>query len=585
MTALRNSLTSLRLSLRLVWAADKRSMTLITAGQVVAAIAAVVSLVGLRELVALLDAGETSVARLAWPAALLLGATALTSIFAIVIAEVRLVANDAVERMTSLRVLEAVNRATAADFEDAAFHDLLQRASHRASTRAWAAVWASITIVTSFVTAAAISTALLVVAPIVFFVAVVAAAPGFLIARRNSRLLYEVNYQRTSDDRRRLTIESLLRGRRYAPEVRTLGANKQLLGRVERLYDERLERSRDVAKKRTRSGVLAALVGALLASSALFVLVFQLASGDLSLANGLTALVALQQVGARARSIAAAASDLDEAGLYLRDHDQFVREAMAKPETVGTELPVGTIVVREMSFRYSGANTEAVTKVDLEIGRGEFVAVVGENGSGKTTLSKVVAGLYEPTNGSVEWAGQSASAADRLASTRCVFQDYARFPLTLRENITLGLDPAPDSETFEQIIEAAGLKAIVDNLANGSDTLLAREFDDGVELSGGQWQRVAIARALAVESSLLILDEPSAALDPRQERDLVDRLRTAAKGRSVLFISHRFSTVRDADRIVVMKEGEIVEVGPHEELIEAKGLYAELFTLQAERYL
>ena len=585
MNALRNSLTSLRLSLRLVWAADKRSMTLITAGQVFTAIAAVVSLVGLRELVALLDEGETSVARLALPAALLLGATALTSVFAIVIAEVRLVANDAVERMTALRVLEAVNRATAADFEDAAFHDLLQRASHRASARAWAAVWASITIVTSFVTAAAISTALLVVAPIVFFVAVVAALPGFLIARRNSRLLYEVNYRRTSDDRRRLTIESLLRGRRYAPEVRTLGANDQLLSRVRRLYDERLERSRDVAKKRTRSGVLAATVGALLASAALFVLIFQLASGDLSLANGLTALVALQQVGARARSIAAAASDLDEAGLYLLDHDQFVSEAMAKPEIVGTELPVGTIALREMSFRYSGANTEAVTKVDLEIGKGEFIAVVGENGSGKTTLSKVVAGLYEPTNGSVEWAGQTSSAADRLASTRCVFQDYARFPLTLRENITLGLDPAPDGETFEKIIEAAGLKEIVDTLPKGPDTLLAREFDDGAELSGGQWQRVAIARALAVESSLLILDEPSAALDPRQERDLVDRLRTAAKGRSVLFISHRFSTVRDADRIVVMKDGEIVEVGPHQELIEAKGLYAELFTLQAERYL
>lgn len=560
-------------------------MTLITAGQAFTAIAAVVSLVGLRELVALLDAGETSVARLAWPAALLLGATALTSIFAIVIAEARLVANDAVERMTSLRVLEAVNRATAADFEDAAFHDLLQRASHQASTRAWSAVWSSITIVTSFVTAAAISTALLVVAPIVFFVAVVAALPGFLVARRNSRLLYQVNYRLTSDDRRRLTIESLLQGRRYAPEVRTLGASDQLLTRVRRLYDERLYRSREVAKKRTRSGVLAATIGALIASAALFVLIFQLASGDLSLANGLTALVALQQVGARARSIATAASELDEAGLYLRDHNQFVNEAIAKPEITGTKLPVGPIALRGMCFRYPGANTEAVAKINLEIGKGEFIAVVGENGSGKTTLSKVVAGLYEPTNGSVTWAGQPATAADRLASTRCVFQDYARFPLTLRENITLGLDPAPNGESFEKIVEAAGLNEIIGKLPKDSETLLAREFDDGVELSGGQWQRVAIARALAVESSLLILDEPSAALDPRQERDLVDRLRGAAKGRSVLFISHRFATVRDADRIVVMKEGEIVEVGPHYELMEAKGLYAELFTLQAERYL
>ena len=584
MSGFRGIVTSLRSSLRLVWSADRRSMLVISFAQATTAVVAVISLLGLRTLISRLEQGASSIDDLWLPSVVLVAATAVTSTLGVVISEVRLVANDAVERTTTLRVLEGANRAEFADFEEASFHDLLRRASHRASARAWGAVWASITLVTSAVTVAAISIALAILAPVVFAVAVIGAAPGFFVARRNSRILYDVNYWQTSEDRRRSALERLLRERRYAAEVRTLRAEGQLLDRIRVLFDDRLSRTRGVARKRLAASASAAVVSAVLAGIALLVLVSRIASGSLSLADGLVALVALQQVAGRMRTIATSLSDLDEAGLYLQDHDRFVAEANRKRGNSGRSLPVGEIELANVSFRYPDREADAVHNIELVIRPGEFVALVGENGSGKTTLSKIIGGLYQPSSGAITWDGAECPAADRLASTRCVYQDYARFPLSLRDNIGLGVAPRLSDERLYELIDTIGLSELTSSLGDGVDALLAREFDGGTDLSGGQWQRLAVARALAVDSSLLILDEPSAALDPRQERELVSTLRRACAGRTVIFVSHRFSAVRDADRIFVLNGGQIVERGPHDSLMAADGLYADLFTLQAEGY-
>jgi ATP-binding cassette, subfamily B, bacterial len=236
-------------------------------------------------------------------------------------------------------------------------------------------------------------------------------------------------------------------------------------------------------------------------------------------------------------------------------------------------------------------------EVCLDLRAGEEVALVGENGSGKTTLAKLLAGLYRPDSGTICWDDTDISTVDpdslrtRIA---VIFQDFERFHLTAAENIGLGrVEAIDDPAGIRGAAEQAGADAFIQRLPDGYDTMLGPEFtralvgpkDRGTDLSVGQWQRMALARAFYRRTPMVILDEPTAALDPRAEAELFDRIRSLLTGRSVLFISHRFSSVRSADRIYVLDAGRVVESGSHQELMATEGLYAELFTLQAAAYL
>jgi ATP-binding cassette subfamily B protein len=240
-------------------------------------------------------------------------------------------------------------------------------------------------------------------------------------------------------------------------------------------------------------------------------------------------------------------------------------------------------------FTYPGRPEPALDGVDIHLEAGEVVALVGENGSGKTTLAKIMAGLYPPDSGTVEWNGTDVSTFDqnRLRSQIAViFQDFVRYAFTAEENIGLGRADEPvDIEKIRAAAREAGADDFLAALPDGYQTPLSRLFDGGHEISGGQWQRVAIARAYYRQAPLVILDEPSSALDPRSEHDLFTSLRATLQGRTALFVSHRFSTVRSADRIYVLDAGKVVEHGTHDELMARQGLYAELFSLQADAYL
>jgi ATP-binding cassette subfamily B protein len=280
--------------------------------------------------------------------------------------------------------------------------------------------------------------------------------------------------------------------------------------------------------------------------------------------------------------------------LRLDDAMADAEAALAPPTETDvdvTALPRHHVRFRDVHFRYAGRDHDVLAGLDLEIPAGSSFAIVGENGAGKTTLVKLLARLYEPTSGVIEVDGVALSAVDPFAWQRrvaAIFQDFGRYPLPVTDNIGWGaVEHAGDRTALERAARRAGALEMIEGLPFGWDSVLDRQFDKGIEVSGGQWQRIALARALfAVEggAGILVLDEPTAQLDVRAEADIYERFLELTRGLTTIVISHRFSTVRRADRIAVIDTGRVVEQGSHDELMALGGRYAEMFRLQADRF-
>jgi ATP-binding cassette, subfamily B, bacterial len=268
------------------------------------------------------------------------------------------------------------------------------------------------------------------------------------------------------------------------------------------------------------------------------------------------------------------------------------RPATPDDAALPPDAPRTQIRFEDVTFRYPRSERSALAGLDLTIPAGRSLAIVGENGAGKTSLVKLLCGLYPPSSGRLRVDGHDLADLDERAwrdRVAVLFQDFARYHLPVRDNIGLGAPAyAHDEERLRAAAEKAGVLDLIESLPRGWDTVLSREYTGGVDLSGGQWQRVALARtmfAVGAGARLVILDEPTAALDVRAEAQLYDRFLELTEGLTTCLISHRFSTVRRADRIVVLADGGVVEDGTHEELLDLDGRYARMFTLQAARFL
>jgi ATP-binding cassette subfamily B protein len=365
-----------------------------------------------------------------------------------------------------------------------------------------------------------------------------------------------------------------------------------LIGQWDGLWDAYMLSLRRLIGRRMRLALVGRIGSALLSLGALAVLLTLVKNHQISLASAGAAGLALLMLSARIEAMANGGGSLYESGLFLSDLDNFLKLEAEYRDSHGTEMaPPSFSELRTdgLSFSYPGANVQAVQGVDISIKQGEIVALVGENGSGKTTLAKLLADLFQPTGGRILWDGQDVatmspeSVRDAVA---VIFQDFLMYAMPAAQNIGVGRpDAMGDLPAIIEASKQAGAHEFLSRLPNGYHNYLSKLFEDGQDLSLGQWQRIALARAFYRDAPFVILDEPSSALDPRAEHELFSRIRSMLGGRTVLFISHRFSTVRSADRIYVMKEGRIVEHGNHVELMEQHGLYAELFSLQAEAYL
>jgi ATP-binding cassette subfamily B protein len=496
-----------------------------------------------------------------------------------------------VERHVQDRILDVVADVDLSSFESPAFHDRLRRATVSASERSWLVSQAIVALVAALVTLGALAIVLVRIEPLLLLGVLVAYVPVHLATTRNSRASYEFNYWMTTPDRERAYLGGVLMGRAAVKEVRLFGSAGWLRERCDRLYDRRIEEFKALSRRRLQRSLVAHGGMIVLTAAGVAVLIHWALSGRITAAEAGIAAVALQQLGTRLRTVGGNAGTLHESSLFLEDVTTFLDMPTESSSAAGIAVPerFEHLAVDGVSFTYPGTDAEVLHDVSLEIGADEVVALVGANGSGKTTLAKLLCGFYRPSDGRILWDDDDVAGYDVHSLRRrvaAVFQDYVRYELSGQHNIGLGdTERIEDDVAIHVAARAAGADELLGGLPFGYGTRLSREYEDGVDLSIGEWQRVALARAFFRDAPFLVLDEPTASLDAHSEHELFDAMRDLQRGRAVLLISHRFSTVRSADRIYVLDQGRIIEEGSHAELVARQGRYAEMFTLQAAAYL
>ena len=419
-----------------------------------------------------------------------------------------------------------------------------------------------------------------------------AAVPGVVIRIRYSNQFYKWARSRTSTQRKARYLNRLLTGVEYAKEVRLFGLGTTLREWYAELRNAvRSERLALITRRSVFELLAQALALTAVFGSFAFVARGALA-GSITIGDMVMYFGAFQRAQEFFSNMLGGLAGLYENNLFLSDLETFLglQPRVAEPaEPKPFPRPIRRgIVFDDVSFRYPGAAHAVLDHIDLEIRPGEHVALVGENGSGKTTLVKLLCRLYDPTSGTISVDGtdyHDIAAADLRGEIGIVFQDYARYHLAARENIRFGnIDIGADDPRIIDAAVRTGADAVIRALPSGYDTVLGRQFEDGAELSIGEWQKVAIARAFLREGQIIVLDEPTASLDARAEAEVFERFHELSLGRTAILISHRLSTVRMVDRIFVLADGRIVESGSHDELIARHGRYAQLFELQARHY-
>jgi ATP-binding cassette subfamily B protein len=477
-------------------------------------------------------------------------------------------------------------------YEDAAYHDSLHRAQQDAPYRPTAVLGNLLRVTQSGLTVLGIVGLLVTIHWLLAVFLFVAVIPALWVQIRYSERYYEWQKRTSQLDRHVGYLSYLILHPPPAKEVRLFGLGDVLAGRYRDL--RRRLRSETIAMAKTRSlgDAFAQSVAALVVFGAFAYIAWRSYQGDLSIGDLVMYFGAVQRGQGAAQGLFAALGSLYEDNLFLTTLEDFMAvepEVAAPPDPRPVPDPIRQgIALEGVSFRYPGSSRPLLEKIDLVIRPGEVVALVGSNGAGKTTIVKLLCRLYDPDEGRITIDGIDLREFDPV-ELRCeisvVFQDFVHFFLPARDNIWFGdvTRPREDASIIEAAV-TAGADPFLRELRRGYDTVLGPLFSEGEELSIGEWQKVAIARAFFHEAQLLVVDEPTSALDALAEAELFEKLRDLVRGRSTVLISHRFSTVRMADRIYVIDDGKILESGSHEELMLLGGKYASLFRMQAAPY-
>ncbi|MBN1423633.1 ABC transporter ATP-binding protein [Candidatus Fermentibacteria bacterium] len=477
-------------------------------------------------------------------------------------------------------------------FEDPDYYDTLQRARQEGGSRPVRTVQNLTALVEGVVNLVAMMGLLLSFSPFMGAVMFIAAIPSVFMRLKYTDIRYRWQRERTERNRMVGAYDALMSGLGHAKEVRLYQLGGLLQDRWLELRRSLRGEYLDLARQRTVAGFWAQMAGALIVFGGVVLIARGALLGAITVGSMVMYYQAFQRGLSTLRSLMMGLADLYEGNLFLTNLQEFFQQTRrisepALPKPIARPITSG-IRFEGVSFRYPRCEKLVLKDIDMTLAPGEVVAVVGENGSGKTTMMKLLCRLYDPENGRILLDGVDLREYSTLAVRReigVIFQDFARYPVTARENIWFGdLTKEVDGADIEEAARRAGIHDTITGLPKGYDTLLGRWFKGGEELSIGQWQKIALARAFLRDSQIIVLDEPTSSMDARSEYEVFVHFRQLLKGRSAIIVSHRFSTVRLADRIYVVEEGRVIEHGSHEDLVRADGVYAKMYALQAAAF-
>ena len=491
----------------------------------------------------------------------------------------------------SVRVMEHAASLDVLAYEDPVFYDRLERARVQATDRVYM-IQAMGRLIQQVITTITLSITIMVFSPWLLLLLIAGVIPAFIGETHFAFLGYAKNFRQTPI-RRQLDYLRVLGGsKEAAKELKLFGLRDFLTGRFKILADQVYDEDISLARRKVMAGSLLSMIGTAGYYSAYVYAVWRTVTGVFSLGTLVLLANAIRDASSNLQQTFSTLSTIADQALFLTDLIAFFEMKPTIRSKVGA-LPAPRPIrqgfeFRNVSFRYPGSPRLVLNKLNFHLRPGERVALIGENGEGKTTIVKLLTRLYDPFEGQVLLDGidlREYDLDDLYREIGVIFQDFMRYEMTARENIAVGrIEHISDLSLLQQSAQKSMAADVLRKLPLGFEQMLGRRFDGGVDLSGGEWQKLALARAYLREAQVLILDEPTSALDARSEYEVFKRFAELTEGKMALFISHRFSTVRMADRIVVLEKGQIAEEGNHEELTNLGGRYAEMFELQAASY-
>jgi ATP-binding cassette subfamily B protein len=498
---------------------------------------------------------------------------------------------DEFAREVSLRVMSHASRLDLASFEDPDFYDKLERARVQATDRV-GMLQAMGRLLLQSITLVSLSASVIGYSPWLFLLLVVCVVPAFAGETHFAFVSYSVAYGLTPIRRELDYLRHLGSSKESAKEIKLFGLAGTFRDRFQDLFHKVIERNRSLIHRRLVWGAALSILSSLGYYGSYVFLVYRTLHGEMSIGTLTFLAGALQGSSTQLQSVFSLFSSIADQALFLTDLLEFLAvqpRIRSKPNALPAPRPIRDgFEFRDVTFCYPGSERVVLDKLNFRIATGERVALVGENGQGKTTFVKLVSRLYEPTSGSILLDGvdlRDYRLEELQKEIGVIFQDFVRYDMTARMNIGVGrVEYLQADERLEEAAHKARADRLLDRFPNGLDQMLGRRFEGGTDLSGGEWQKFALARAYLRDAQVLILDEPTAALDAVAEYEVFARFAELTRGRIAILISHRFSTVRMSDRMVVLENGRIREQGTHDQLIRTGGQYARLFELQAANY-
>jgi ATP-binding cassette subfamily B protein len=498
---------------------------------------------------------------------------------------------DRFTRHVSVRVIEHASRLDLASYEDPVFYDKLERARVQATDRI-AMIQAIGSILQQIIAAVTLSVSILYFSPWLMVLLLVAVVPAFLGESHFAFLGYSLNIRQTPIRRELDYLRVLGASKESAKELKLYGLSGFITGQYARLSGDIYNQNVKLARQRLWAGALLSVLSSAGYYGAFTYVIYRTVIGDLTWGTLQFLAGAIAGASNNIQSIFSTFSSIADQSLFLTALVDFFAvkpKIGSKPNAISAPRPIRSgFVFEDVVFSYPNSDRLVLDRLNLRIACGERIALIGENGQGKTTIVKLLTRLYDPTGGRILLDGVDLREYDIDDLNReigVIFQDFMRYEMTVRQNIAIGrVDIGDPNGNIEAAARKSGADDLIRRLPKGYDQLLGRRFEGGLDLSGGEWQKIALARAYLRDAQLLILDEPTAALDARAEYEVFQHFAELTQGKMALLISHRFSTVRMADRIVVLEGGRVAEEGGHSDLLALGGRYSELFQLQASSY-